>query len=143
MSNIHENAVEKAITLFESGCNCSQAVFAAFAPGYGLPEKTALMIASGFGGGLAQTRDVCGAVTGMFMAAGLAGGFDVTDKDAKEAFYVKLREMEAEFRGRYGTNNCKLLLERVEGNGQKRPCSELVRLAAEITQRFLANTHLP
>ena len=64
---------ERARELFLEGCNCAQAVFLAFAEDK-LDRETALKIASGFGGGMAGMRDVCGAVSGMFMAYGLLCG---------------------------------------------------------------------
>ena len=39
----------KAAELFVSGCNCSQAVFVAFAEDCGIEEKTAMKLASSFG----------------------------------------------------------------------------------------------
>ncbi len=42
---------EKALELFASGFNCSQAVLTAFAPDFGLDEKLALMLGTQFGGG--------------------------------------------------------------------------------------------
>ena len=51
---------ERARELFLEGCNCAQAVFLAFAEEK-LDRETALKIASGFGGGMAGMRDVCGA----------------------------------------------------------------------------------
>ena len=45
------------------GKNCSQAVFAAFAPDLGLSEETALAVSVGLGGGVGRLREVCGAET--------------------------------------------------------------------------------
>ena len=48
----------KAAELFVSGCNCSQAVFVAFAEDCGIEEKTAMKLASSFGGGMGRLREV-------------------------------------------------------------------------------------
>ena len=73
---------ERARELFLEGCNCAQAVFLAFAEEK-MDRDTALKIASGFGGGMAGMRNVCGAVNGMFMAYGLlCGPADPTDRAA-------------------------------------------------------------
>ena len=56
---------------FENGYNCAQAVLLAFSDLTGLEEKAALSLASSFGGGMGRLREVCGAVSGMFMVAGL------------------------------------------------------------------------
>ena len=53
--------VEKAIEYFHNNFNCSQSVFASYAKELGVDEKTALKIASNFGGG-ARKGELCGAV---------------------------------------------------------------------------------
>ena len=45
---------EKAVELFKSGYNCSQAVFAAYADLFGFDEDTALKVSAGLGGGEAS-----------------------------------------------------------------------------------------
>lgn len=82
---------ERARELFLEGCNCAQAVFLAFAEEK-MDRDTALKIASGFGGGMAGMRNVCGAVNGMFMAYGLlCGPADPTDRAAKAKSYETLQ----------------------------------------------------
>ena len=60
---------ECAAQNFLNGYNCAQAVLLAFSDLTKLDPDTARRIASGFGGGMARMREVCGAVSGMFMAA--------------------------------------------------------------------------
>jgi C_GCAxxG_C_C family probable redox protein len=55
---------ETAVTVFSQSYNCSQAVFSAFAAQYGLDKKTALKLASPFGGGMGLRGEICGAVSG-------------------------------------------------------------------------------
>lgn len=69
------NHREKAKEYFLSGYNCAQSVFMAFCEETGLDEETAAKLASSFGGGMGRLREVCGAVSGMFMAAGLIKGY--------------------------------------------------------------------
>ena len=88
---------ERARDLFFEGCNCAQAVFLAFAEDR-MDRDTALKIASGYGGGMAGMRGVCGAVNGMFMAYGLLrGSADPNDRAAKTAAYQTLRQLAGEF----------------------------------------------
>ena len=97
---------ERARELFLEGCNCAQAVLLAFAVEK-LDRETALKIASGFGGGMAGMRDVCGAVSGMFMAYGLlCGPADPTDRAAKTNNYAALRQLAGEFEARNGSTSC-------------------------------------
>lgn len=71
---------EKARELFKSGYNCSQAVLGVFCEELGLDFDTAMKLSSSFGGGMGRMREVCGTVTGMFMAAGLAYYLNSSDK---------------------------------------------------------------
>ena len=140
---------ERARELFLEGCNCSQAVFLAFAEEK-LDRGTALKIASGFGGGMAGMRGVCGAVSGMFMAYGLLrGSADPTDRAAKTKNYAVLRQLAGEFEARNGSIICRQLLgldpnfkpqppePRTDGYYKKRPCPEMVFCAADILERYL------
>ena len=65
------NHAERAVDLFREGYNCAQAVFAAFCDVTGMDFQTALRLSSSMGGGMGRLREVCGACTGMFLAAAL------------------------------------------------------------------------
>ena len=67
---------------FMQGYNCAQAVLLAFCDDLGFDEQTALMLASPFGGGIGRMREVCGTVTGMYMALGLARGYSDSKDNA-------------------------------------------------------------
>ena len=71
---------ELARQAFKEGYNCSQAMVVAFSDLMEMDKKTALRLASSFGGGMGRMREVCGAVTGMFMVVGILYGYD----DAKD-----------------------------------------------------------
>ena len=77
---------EKAMSLFKEGYNCSQAVFLTFSDELGIDRDTALKLSSSFGGGMGRLREVCGAVSGMFMVAGLKEGYsEPDDQEGKRA----------------------------------------------------------
>ena len=141
---------ERARELFLEGCNCAQAVFLAFAEEK-MDRQTALKIASGFGGGMAGMRGVCGAVSGMFMAYGLLlGPADPADRSAKTKSYETLRQLAEEFEARNGSLICRQLLgldpnfktqppePRTDGYYKKRPCPEMVYCAAGILEAYLS-----
>lgn len=144
---------EKAKQLFLDGYNCSQSVFIAFAPECGIDEETAALIASGFGGGLGRMREVCGAVSGMSMAASmLFGSGKPNDYENKKALYKTIQELAGEFREMNGSIVCRELLgldkkaetlstpeKRTKEYYKKRPCAMLVYDAAEILQAKLEN----
>ena len=92
----HEN---KARELFRAGYNCSQAVLLAFSDVTGLDEKTAVTLSSSFGGGMGRLREVCGAVSGAFMVAGILRGYsDPTDHEAKKEHYALIQRIAQEFK---------------------------------------------
>ncbi len=141
---------EKAKSLFKQGYNCSQAVLLAFSDVTGLDEKTALMLSSSFGGGMGRMREVCGAVSGMFMVIGILCGYDdPADHVGKSAHYTRLQQLAAQFREKNGSIICRDLLglgsgadnpvpeHRTEAYYKKRPCAEMVADAAEITEQYL------
>ena len=134
---------EKARELFLSGCSCSQAVFGAFAAELGIDHETAMKLASSFGGGLGGSRELCGAVSGMLMAAGLKWGYaSVNDLEEKTAHYARTRELLDGFRAAHGTLICRELLEglklsenpsaRTPQYYKERPCVRFVETAAAL-----------
>ncbi len=140
----------EAIKLFKEGYNCSQAVLCAFCDELGIDFNTALKISSSFGGGMGRMREVCGAVSGLFMAAGLKYGYtSPDDKNAKAEHYKLIQELAEKFREKNGTIICRELIkepneipthipdDRTKEYYKKRPCAELVGEAAEIFAEIL------
>ena len=144
---------ERAKELFCAGYNCSQAVLGAFAEDAGLDVKTALRLSAPFGGGMGRMREVCGGVSGMFMAIGLFFGYDEPDgAQAKKELYSYVRALADKFKESEGSIICRELLAGVKtqpgpdpeprntADYKKRPCPELVAYAAQLTEDFL-NEH--
>ena len=128
---------EKARNNFLSGYNCAQSVFLAFAEEGGLDFNSAMRVSSSFGGGMGRLKEVCGALSGAFMAIGLfQGTYDVTDKEAKLAHYVKVREVGEGFREDFKSLLCRELLIG-ETDEFKRPCIDYVGCAARLTAETL------
>ncbi|MBQ1846540.1 MAG: C_GCAxxG_C_C family protein, partial [Clostridia bacterium] len=71
---------ELAGEYFTEGYNCSQAVALAFADLCDIGKDQFLKIASSFGGGMGRLREVCGAVSGMFIVAGLLYGYGTPER---------------------------------------------------------------
>lgn len=152
--------------LFESGYNCAQAVLCAFGDQTGLDRETAVKLSSSFGGGMGRLREVCGAVSGMFMVLGLTHGYDAESPTAgedKKAHYTHIQALAERFRAEIGSIVCREILSgHVERSGdktdaqsramlstaptptersaeyyRKRPCGELVCLAARLCEQYL------
>lgn len=149
------NHVERAKKLFLDGCNCSQAVFLAFNDVTGIDEKTALKLSSSFGGGMGRMREVCGAVSGMFMVAGMLYGYDDIDSSSqKKEHYALIQEMANRFKERHGSIVCRDLLrsvktepgavptERTSKFYNERPCTRCVMDAADIMDQVIEEKKL-
>ncbi len=137
---------------FKQGYNCSQSVFLAFSDFYSMDQDTALRISSSFGGGMGRLREVCGAVSGMFMVAGILYGYtDPKDHKSKTKHYERIQDLAREFKNRNHSIICRELLGleagpdspvpelRTKEYYKKRPCVELVGMAAEIMEEYLQN----
>lgn len=140
--------VQKAEALFKDGYNCAQAVLGAFCEELGMSLDTALKLSSSFGGGIGRMREVCGACSGMFMAAGLIYGYSTPETgEAKMALYARIRELADRFKAENGSIICRELLEGAEVGGtpeartpdyyKKRPCVEYVKSAAAILEKYI------
>lgn len=141
---------QKAEMLFKQGYNCSQAVLLAFCDELNLDKETAARLASSFGGGIGRMREVCGAVSGMCMVAGLCKGYsDPKDMEGKKRHYSLIQKMANEFKEKNSSIICRELLGLSAGTDspspsprtaqyyKKRPCAELVGIAAEIAAKEL------
>lgn len=152
-----EEYAERAKELFSQGYNCSQAVLLTFAEELGLPFDTAARLSSSFGGGMGRLREVCGAVSSMFMIAGLVDGYtDPQDHAEKTAHYKRIQELAEAFREKNGSIVCRELLglsqtgashhepeKRTETYYKKRPCKALVGDAAKIAAEYLCDAKNP
>jgi C_GCAxxG_C_C family probable redox protein len=144
------NRQDRAEELFRKGYNCSQSVFAAFADVLGMSVEEAAKIASPFGAGFGKLREVCGAVSGMTLAAGYLKGYDdPADYESKKELYRLIQRMCADFEESRGTIICRELLGlkkgedlgepsvRTEEYYQSRPCIGACRTAAVIAEKYL------
>ena len=139
----------RAADLFLSGSNCAQAVLLAFSDVTGLDHKTAAKISSSFGGGMGRLREVCGAVSGMLMVAGILYGYDDPgEKDCnKKAHYQLVQHLAGKFREEVGSIVCREILKnppsdpapspRTAEYYAQRPCARMVYSAAEILDAYL------
>ena len=141
---------DRAKELFLNGYNCAQAVFGAFCEDFGIDFETGVKISSGFGGGIARRREVCGAVSGGVMVLSMLHGYsDVREDEEKKKLYEKVREVLKSFEDETGSIVCRELLgleekvsapvpeKRTEAYYKKRPCSEYVRDCAQIVQDII------
>ena len=139
--------VEKASELFLEGYNCAQSVFCAFCEDYGIPFEQGLKMTSSMGGGMGKLREVCGAVSSMFLICGLKYGYtSPTDDETKAQHYKHIQDLAKIFKNEYGTIICRDLLN-MDSDGhipqtrnaeyyKERPCLKFVEKAAEIIKNM-------
>lgn len=150
------NHEEKATELFYKGCNCTQAVFAAFCDVTGIEFETALKMSSPFGGGLGRLRETCGAVSGMTLAAGCLFGYsDLADPEKKKEVYALTAEMANRFKAETGSLVCREILglkdyvyspqaqPRTAEFYRTRPCPGCIAAAARILDSVIAERPFP
>ena len=134
---------------FMQGYNCAQSVSLAFADLTGLDRDSLAKLASSFGGGFGRLREICGAVSGMGIVAGLLYGYAAPETGApKSEHYKRIQELAGRFEAKNGTIICRTLLGRDIAQSPtpeprtpeyygKRPCADLVACAAEILERYI------
>ncbi len=148
MSKYSKQAAEN----FKTGYNCAQSVLLTFAKEVGLDKDTALKLSSSFGGGMGRLREVCGAVSAMFMIAGLLKGYTAPNNDEiKGNHYATIQTLAEEFESKFGSIICRKLLnlecekdspepsKRTEQYYKERPCEDFIAFAAEIIETKILN----
>ncbi len=154
------NRREIAMNYFSEGYNCAQSVVLAFADLTDMDSETLVRLASSFGGGLGRLREVCGCVSGMSIIAGILYGYaDPKAGPTKNNHYARIQELALQFEKDNGSIVCRTLLglssgtELTEGGHdvpiaavrteeyyRKRPCRELVGMAAGYLEDYI-NSH--
>ena len=107
---------------------------------------------------MGRLREVCGAVSGMFMISGLAQGFAEKKSPEKAEHYQRIQDLAAAFKKENGSIICRELLGLDKGNQttvsgdafastpeertaeyyKKRPCAELCKIAADILEKSIS-----
>ncbi len=141
---------KKATAFFKEGYNCAQAVFLAFADDLKMDRNVVIKMSSSFGGGMGRLREVCGAVSGMFIVAGMFWGYtDPDNQRAKAEHYRRIQKLATQFKEIHGSIICRDLLglteksnspipeKRTAGYYQKRPCVQLVGDAARLLEEMI------
>ena len=143
----------KAAELFLGGYNCAQAVLVAFSDLTGLDADVSAKFASSFGGGMGRMREVCGAVSGMLMVAGLLYGYETPGDDvSKKEHYTRVQYLSGRFREEVGSIVCREILKNPPSDPNpsprtaeyyaKRPCARMVLLAGQILDDYIKENPL-
>lgn len=124
LENDRSTPAEKARKLYRSGDNCAQAVLQATCPGV---TEEIVEMAKAFGGGIDDSKCLCGAVAGGTMSLSLQAQGD------------KASMLVSEFSAQFKTTCCKGLTARYEWLSKEhiQSCRELTVETADIVARLL------
>jgi C_GCAxxG_C_C family probable redox protein len=142
--------VDEAGQLFTDRYSCSQAVFAAFAPSFGVPTAQALRLSAALGGGI-RAGSACGAVLGALLVLGLARCDEECTPESRHEVMDAVDAFNGRFRERVGSLDCPGILGYDVRDPEQRAivqeqglresrCLVAVRTAAEILEELL-NAH--
>lgn len=146
-----EERIKIAVSYFESGHNCAQAVFLAYCDILGMDANIAKKMTVSFGGGIGRMRETCGAINAIAMLTGFKYPVpDTKDQEARTRNYTMVQKATNIFKKNHGTILCRELLEAhtsIDTNPvpsirdneyySKRPCIKIVAEAAEIAGKML------
>lgn len=103
--------IETALKQFEDGYVCAQVVLSAYAEESGLDVETALKLSTAFGGGIARTGQICGAVAGALLAIGLKHGLNsLEDSTSKDRTYNLSKDLMTSFTQKFSSLQCRSLI---------------------------------
>ena len=135
---------------FLQGYNCTQSVVLAYEDLFDMDRNLLLRMSSGFGGGMGRLREVCGALSGVFMVIGALYGYDeAKDYEGKKELYARIQELASRYKDIQGSIVCREILglskgadapvpeKRTEEYYKKRPCPDIVGMAATILEEYL------
>jgi len=138
-----DSKTKKAVNMFKNGFLCSQAVLSAFSPEMGLNKEQALRMGVGFGSGVAERQNICGAVSAAVMIIGLKYGSDKpNDIKRRQITYNTVNKFCKLFTKKNGSINCAELLgcdhkEASNKNLYSSLCTNYVKDTSEILNKIL------
>jgi len=143
-------ADELARGYFRQGLNCTECVLRAVMDIYetGLPDEI-LCLATGFGGGIGNSKNTCGGVSGAVMALGMLNGrrnpfcpkeeMAAKIKELHHEIYPAFGEMACEIEDHYGTLICKEMskeFEDFDSKPRKKNCMAITAFCAQMAVKY-------
>jgi C_GCAxxG_C_C family probable redox protein len=105
-----ETAFTRASCYLKEGFNCSQSILLTMQELYDMKDLV-LKAATGFGGGVGNMGDMCGALSGGVMAIGLRYGRSrLEQNEEKERTYRYCAEWMRRFTANFGSGRCRDIL---------------------------------
>ncbi len=130
------NYVEKALANHAKGYNCAQSVVCAFTDKVGIDEGVLFKMAEGFGFGMGNMKNTCGALSGAVMLAGIVNSSGSSDNITKASTYKLASAISNEF-----YNNCSAFVcADIKGIETGKPivsCNDCIKYAVCAAEKIL------
>lgn len=126
--------VEKAVSNYNNGYSCAQAILSAYKDVINLSETDAYRFGEAFGKGVAGMQDTCGAVNALYMVLSyiFSDGEPGSKKSRKDTYKI-INEATEKFKARYGSIMCRDIIFNQAGVS----CVQKVFDAADILEEIL------
>lgn len=128
--------LNKANELHKKGYNCAQAVVCAYCDIFGIEEKTAFLLAEGFGAGMGSMQGTCGAISGLVMLLGLKNSSGTVENLTKASTYKLTKEAVESFKNKNGSTIC-AEIKGLNGQPVLRSCDGCIADACAIFEQYL------
>lgn len=104
-----EEIEEAAVSYFNNGFLCSEAVLMAVTEAYSIQSPLIPAIATAFGSGLSRTNSTCGALSGGILALSLLNNRTL-QKEPYAELYTTIATLKNNFINRFSTTECSDIL---------------------------------
>lgn len=142
----------RGVEYHRQGFNCAESVLLGLCDYLKVESSFIPRIATGFGGGIGHTGNICGAITGAIMALGIRFGREnPEDKDTRDKLYRLTAAFLKDAEEKLGHLDCFSLigvrldteegLEKYRKENLRERCRQIVGIIEEIAQRYLTGDH--
>ncbi len=136
MNESIDERVAYAMELHARGFNCAQCVAVATADLAGTEPDTVFRIAAGFGSGMGDHSETCGAITGGIMSLGFANSNGMDEPASRGQTKALTTQLVDRFRQKNGSTIC-ADLKGLNGSPALRSCDGCIEDGVRITCELL------
>ena len=150
--SLPEQAEQIGKNYFKQGLNCTECVMSSFMDLHETNySRDIIGLATGFGGGMGDTKNTCGAIIGAVMAlSAVLGRRNPLERETVgervqelRPIYAVVGEMVKEMEAHYGTLICSELsapLGTFEGKARKKNCMEIIGYCSALVMKYALET---
>ena len=130
--------VEKAIELhyLKPNCNCAQSVACALSDAMGIDAHTSFCAMEGFGAGMGNYSQTCGALTGAVYLLSMHNSVGFDTRSSKAATYELVKALVEDFEQEFGATSC-AALRKTDAEDPKKICDAYIAYAVKQAARAL------